>query len=52
MNDVDDIYENIDECNWNKYHMILIVFEDMITDMVSNKSNQPIVTEFLIKGEN
>ena len=34
---MDGIYENIEEYNSNKKRKILIVFGDMITDMVSNK---------------
>ena len=36
-NDMDDIFENIEECNLGKEHKILIVFDDMIPDMPSNK---------------
>ena len=41
-NDIDDIYENIKEYNPNKKRKILIVFDDMIADMVSNKNLNPI----------
>ena len=34
---MDDIYKNIQECNLNKKQKILIVFDDMIADMLSNK---------------
>ena len=34
---MDDIYENIGEYNPNKKRKILIVFDDMIADMLSNK---------------
>ena len=44
-NDMDDIYENIEEYNPNKKHKILIAFDDMIADMVSNEKPNPIVTE-------
>ena len=37
LNDVDNIYENIEECNPNKKRKTLIVFDDMIADMLSNK---------------
>ena len=33
-NDMDDIYENITEYNTNKKQKILIVFVDMISDML------------------
>ena len=42
-NDMDGIYKNIKEYNPNKKCKILIVFDDMITDMLSNKSLNPIV---------
>ena len=48
-NDMDDIYKNIEEYNPNKKRKVLIVF-DMIADMLSNKTLNPIVTELLIKG--
>ena len=43
---MDDIYKNFEEYNPNKKRKILIVFDDMIADMVSNKKINPIVTEF------
>ena len=36
-NDMDDIYKNIEEYNLNKKPKILMVFDDMISDMLSNK---------------
>ena len=47
---MDDIYRNIEEYNPNKKRKILIVFHDMVVDMVSNKKLNPIVTELPIKG--
>ena len=38
-NDIDGIYKNIEECNPDKKRKILIVFDDMIADMLSNKKN-------------
>ena len=35
---MDDIYENIEECNGKKKRKILIVFDNMITAMLSNKN--------------
>ena len=49
-NDMDDIYKNIEEYNPNKKRKILIVFDDMIADMLSNKNLNPIVTELFIRG--
>ena len=35
---MDDIYENIEEYNAKKKRKILIVLDDMITAMLSNKN--------------
>ena len=51
-NDMDDIYKNIEEYNPNKKRKILMVFDDMIADMFSNKKLNPIVTELFIRGRN
>ena len=37
-NDIDDIYENIEEYNPNRKQKTLIAFDDMIADMLSNKN--------------
>ena len=34
-----DIYKNIKDYNPNKKPKILIIFDDMISDMLSNKKN-------------
>ena len=47
--DMDDIYKNIEEYNPNKELKILIAFDDMIADMLSNKYLNPIVTELFIR---
>ena len=47
---MDDIYKNIEDYNPNKKQMILIVSDDMIAEMVSNKILNPIVTELFIRG--
>ena len=47
---MDDIYKNVEEYNPNKKQIILIVFDDMIADMVSNKKLNPIVTELFIRA--
>ena len=46
---MDDIYEDIEEYNLNKKRKVLIVFDDMIADMLSNKKLNPIVTELFIR---
>ena len=49
-NDMHDVYENIDECNADKERNILIVFDDMIADMISIKNANSIVTALFIRG--
>ena len=39
-NTVDDIYENIHDYNSNRKRKILIVFDDMIADIMTNKRFQ------------
>ena len=38
VNDMDDIYKNIEEYNPDKKQNIMIVFDDMIADMLNNKN--------------
>ena len=49
-NDMDDIHKDIEEYNPNKKRKILIIFDDMIADILSNKKLNPIVTESFIRG--
>ena len=44
-NDMNDIYKNIEEYNPNKKLKILVVFDGMIADMLSNKKLNPVVTD-------
>ena len=48
-NDMQDVYKNIDEYNPDKENKILIVFDDMIADMINNKKLNSIVTELFIR---
>ena len=48
-NDMQDIYKNIDQYNIDKDRKILIVFDDMIADMINNKKLNSIVTELFIR---
>ena len=50
-NDMQDVYKNIDEYNTDKERKILIVFDDMIADMINNKKLNSIVTELFIRGK-
>ena len=45
-----DVYKNIDEYNPDKENKILIVFDDMIADMINNKKLNSIITELFIRG--
>ena len=48
---MDDSYKNIEEYNLNRKQKTLIVlFDDMIADMLSNKNFNSIVTELFIRG--
>ena len=47
---MDDIDKNIEEYNPKNKHKMLIVFDDLIADMFSNKKLNPIVTELFIGG--
>ena len=48
-NTMDDVYENIDDCNPSRKRKILIVFDDMIADIMSNKKFQAIIKELFIR---
>ena len=50
LNDTDDVNKIIQEYNPNKKQKMLIIFDDMIADMFSNKTVNPIVTELSIRG--
>ena len=49
-NDMCDVYRNIDEYNIDKERKILIVFDDMIADIIKNKKLHSIVTALFIRG--
>ena len=49
-NDVNDIYKNIEEYTLNKEQKALIVFDDMIANVLSNKKLNPIVTDLFIRS--
>ena len=46
---MDHTYKNIEEYNPNKERKIMIVFDDMIVDMLSNKTLNPVVNELSIR---
>ena len=45
-----DICKGIEEYNPNKKCKILIVFDDMIADMLCNEKLNPVVTKLFIRG--
>ena len=49
-NDMRDVYKNIEDYNLGRERKILIVFDDMIADMINNKKLNPVVTELFIRG--
>ena len=49
LNTVNDVYENIDNYNPNRKRKILIVFDDMIADIMTNKKFQSIIKELFIR---
>ena len=47
---MDNIYKHIEEYNPNNKRKMLIVFDDIIADMLSNKKLNPTITELFIRG--
>ena len=48
FNTMDDVYENIDDYNTSRKRKVLIVFDDMIADIMANKKFQVIIKELFI----
>ena len=48
-NTMDDGYKNIDDYNLNRRRKILIVFDDMIADIMTNKKFQSLIKELFIR---
>ena len=46
---MDDAFENIDEYNTKRKRRILIVFDDMIADIMPNKKFQSLINELFIR---
>ena len=49
QNTMDDVYNNIDDYNRQRKRKILIVFDDMIADIMTNKKFQAIIKELFIR---
>ena len=48
-NTMDDVYDNIDDYNLSRKRKILIAFDDIIADIVTNKKFQSITKELFIR---
>ena len=48
-NTMDDVYENIDDYNPNRKRKILILFDYMIADIMTNKKFQSMIKELFIR---
>ena len=48
---IDDVYENLEDYNPKKKGRVLIVFDDMMGDMESNKKWGPIIAELFLRGK-
>ena len=48
-NTMDDVYENIHDYNSSRKRKILIVFDDMIADIMTNKKFRAIIKELFIR---
>ena len=49
-NTMDDVYNNIDDYNPKRKRKVLIVFDDLIADVMTNKKFQAIITELCIRS--
>ena len=45
-----DVYKSIEDYNPIKKPKVLIIFDDMIADMINNNKLNPIVTKLFIRG--
>ena len=48
-NTMDDVYENINDYNSSRKRNLLIIFDDMIADIMTNKRFQSIIKELFIR---
>ena len=48
-NDVNDVYRSIGKYNPEKKREVLRAFDDIITDLISNKKRHLVVTKLLLK---
>ena len=50
LNGKQDVYKRIEDYNLGTKGKVLIVFDDIIADMINNKRFNPIVTKVFIRG--
>ena len=48
-NDMDDVFTNIDDYNKKRKRKVLIVFDDMIADIISSKKFKAIIKELFVR---
>ena len=48
-NDIDDVFTNIDDYNKKRKQKVLIVFDDMIADIISSNKFKAIIKELFIR---
>ena len=48
-NDMQDVYKSIEEYNLAKTRKVLIIFDNIIADMIKNIKLNPVVTELFIR---
>ena len=48
-NTKDDVYENIDDYNPDRKRKVLIVFDDLIAEVMANKKFQALIKELFIR---
>ena len=46
---MDDLYEDINDCNPSRKRKILLVFDDMIADIMTNKKFQATIKGLFIR---
>ena len=51
-NTMGDVYENINDYNPSRKRKVLIIFDDMIADILSNKKLHAIINNYLLDVEN
>ena len=49
LNNMQDVPKNIEEHNSSRKYNVLILFDDMIADMMSNQKHSQILTELFVR---